>query len=81
MNLLIDPLKFKDPLITAKGEIRASVNFKTLKTLLLNSGSLCNIKCANCYIKSSPTADHFIYLTPDDVRPYLDEIDTLAIIN
>lgn len=35
MYLLIDPLKFKDPLITAKGEIRASVNFKTQMTLWL----------------------------------------------
>ena len=77
MTILIDPDKFKDPRITAKGERRASVYFKTLKTLWLNSGSLCNIECANCYIKSSPTADHFVYITPDDVKPYLDEIDEM----
>lgn len=71
----INPLKFKDPDVTAGGERRASVYFKTLETLWFNSGSLCNIECANCYIKSSPTADHFIYLTPDDMVPYLDEID------
>lgn len=81
MTTLLDPLKFKDPLITAKGEPRASVTFKTLTTLWLNSGSLCNIECANCYIKSSPTADHFVYLTPDDVRPYLDEIPALGDVN
>ena len=78
MTILIDPEKFKDPRLTAKGERRASVYFKTLKTLWLNSGSLCNIECANCYIKSSPTADHFVYLTPEDVAPYLDEIDALG---
>jgi len=78
MTILIDPAKFKDPRITAKGERRASVFFKTLTTLWLNSGSLCNIECANCYIKSSPTADHFVYLTPEDVAPYLDEIDELG---
>ena len=77
MTILIDPDKFKDPRITAKGERRASVYFKTLETLWLNSGSLCNIECANCYIKSSPTADHFVYLTPEDVKPYLDEIDEM----
>ena len=77
MNALIDPHKFKDPAITAKGEKRASVFFKELKTLWFNSGSLCNIECANCYIKSSPTADHFIYLTPEDMAPYLDEIDEM----
>ncbi len=79
MNALIDPSKFTDPLITAKGDKRASVTWDHLKTLWLNTGSLCNIECANCYIKSSPTADHFVYLTPDDVLPYLDEIDAMKI--
>ncbi len=78
MNELLDHTKFKDPKITAKGEIRASVAFDTLKTLWFNTGSLCNIECANCYIASSPTADHFVYLTPDDMAPYLDEIEALG---
>jgi len=78
MTALLDPAKFKDPRITAKGEKRAQVFFKQLDTLWLNSGSQCNIECVNCYIKSSPTADHFIYLTPEDVAPYLDEIDAMG---
>lgn len=78
MNAPIDPNKFQNPDTTAKGERRASVFFKELKTLWFNSGSLCNIECANCYIKSSPTADHFVYITPEDMTPYLDEIDTLG---
>lgn len=61
--------------MTAKGERRASVFFTGLKTLWFNTGSLCNIACLNCYIESSPKADHFIYLTPDDVAPWLDEVD------
>lgn len=73
----LDSSKFTDPNVTAKGERRASVYFKKLQTLWFNSGSLCNIECANCYILSSPTADHFVYLTPDDMRPYLDEIDAM----
>ena len=77
MNALIDPRKFQNPATTAKGERRASVFFKKLETLWFNSGSLCNIECANCYIKSSPTADHFVYLTPEDMGPYLDEIDEM----
>ncbi len=77
MTIVIDPAKFKDPLITAKGEKRAKVFFKQLDTLWFNTGSQCNIECANCYIASSPTADHFIYLTPEDMAPYLDEIDAL----
>ena len=78
MNALINSEKFQDPILTAKGEKRASVYFKTLQTLWFNTGSLCNIECANCYIESSPTADHFVYLAPDDMGPYLDEIDTLG---
>ncbi|MEE9273333.1 MAG: radical SAM protein [Robiginitomaculum sp.] len=74
----LDPEKFKNPDITAKGEKRARVYFKTLKTLWFFTGSLCNIKCINCYIDSSPTADHFVYLTPLDMAPYLDEIDALG---
>ncbi len=77
MNAPLDPQKFKDPRITAKGEKRAAVYFKKLETLWFNSGSQCNIECANCYIKSSPTADHFIYLTPENMAPYLDEIDEM----
>jgi len=78
MNAPIDPRKFQNPIKTAKGERRAHVSFSGLKTLWFNSGSLCNIECANCYIQSSPTADHFVYLTPEDMRPFLDEIDALG---
>jgi len=77
MTIILDPEKFKDPRITAKGEKRAQVFFQKLDTLWFNTGSQCNIECANCYIKSSPTADHFIYLTPEDMAPYLDEIDEM----
>ena len=73
----LDPKKFCDPDITAKGERRASVAFEHLKTLWFFTGSLCNIECVNCYIDSSPTADHFVYLTPDDMAPFLDEVDAL----
>ena len=78
MTVILDPEKFKDPRITSKGEKRAQVFFQKLDTLWFNTGSQCNIECANCYIKSSPTADHFIYLTPEDMAPYLDEIDEMG---
>jgi len=75
MTVQINPEKFQDPRITAKGETRARVAFKSLNTLWFNTGSQCNIECANCYIASSPTADHFIYFTPEDMAPFLDELD------
>ena len=39
-----------------------------------NTGTLCNIDCANCYIESSPRNDRLSYLTLGDVLPFLDEI-------
>ena len=77
MNIQIDPIKFQNPRVTASGAKRAQVFFKRLETLWFNTGSQCNIECANCYIASSPTADHFIYLTPKDMAPYLDELDEM----
>ena len=55
--------KFRDPFYTLDGSQRASVPFERMKTLWFNTGTLCNIECANCYIKSSPTNDDLIYLT------------------
>lgn len=65
---------FTDPNVTAKGEERAWVPFNGLKTLWLNTGTLCNLTCGHCYIESSPKNDRLVYLTREDVRRYLDEI-------
>jgi uncharacterized Fe-S cluster-containing radical SAM superfamily protein len=59
---------------TAKGERRASVPLRKLETLWFNTGTLCNITCANCYIESSPRNDRLSFLSSDDVKLYLDEI-------
>ncbi|HUD51450.1 radical SAM protein [Parvibaculum sp.] len=66
--------KFSHPDITAKGERRASVAFRGLETLWINTGTLCNIECANCYIHSSPTEDRLAYITAAEVAVLLDEI-------
>jgi hypothetical protein len=68
------PGRFVDPFITADGSRRASVAQTRLETLWFNTGTLCNIACANCYIESSPTNDALTYLTVDDVARYLAEI-------
>ena len=73
---VLDPAKFVDPEITAKGERRASVALQRLDTLWFNTGTLCNLTCANCYIESSPTNDQLAYISLDEVRTYLDEIRT-----
>jgi uncharacterized Fe-S cluster-containing radical SAM superfamily protein len=71
----LDPAKFRDPNVTAKGEARASVAMTGLSTLWFNTGTLCNLACKSCYIESSPTNDALVYLTLDEVRVYLDEIE------
>ncbi len=68
--------KFMHPRLTSDGQDRASVALEQPKTLWFNTGTLCNIECASCYISSSPTNDSLVYLTLDDVLPYLDEIVT-----
>lgn len=68
------PEKFRDPERTAKGEPRAKVALQRLRTLWLNTGTLCNLTCANCYIESSPRNDRLVYISAAEVRAYLDEI-------
>ncbi|MGE5500794.1 MAG: radical SAM protein [Ignavibacteriales bacterium] len=75
----LDPAKFRDPLVTAKGEPRARVGLKALTTLWFNTGTLCNLTCLNCYIESSPTNDALVYLSAAEARAYLDEIAALGL--
>jgi uncharacterized Fe-S cluster-containing radical SAM superfamily protein len=72
--LLASVAKFSDPEVTAKGEKRARVALAALRTLWLNTGSLCNIACRNCYIDSSPDNDRLAYLARAEAEAYLDEI-------
>ena len=67
--------KFQDPQTTADGQTRASVALTHPETLWFNTGTLCNIECLNCYIASSPTNDALVYITADEVRAYLDQIE------
>jgi len=67
------PGKFRDPLWTAKGEGRAAVSLSGLRTLWFNTGTLCNITCAHCYIESSPRNDALSYITAAEVCGFLEE--------
>jgi pyruvate-formate lyase-activating enzyme len=70
----LDPAKFRDPVVTAKGEVRATVALRGLETVWFNTGTLCNLTCRNCYIESSPRNDRLAYLTVAEVTAYLEEI-------
>jgi len=71
--------KFENPDLTATGEQRAKVPLTKLDTLWINTGTLCNIACINCYIESSPTNDRLEYITAAEVSELLDEITTLGL--
>ncbi|MBK9079111.1 MAG: radical SAM protein [Hyphomicrobium sp.] len=70
--------KFQDPDWTAKGERRAMVALERLTTLWINTGTLCNITCRNCYIESSPTNDRLAYMTAAEAITFLDEAKALS---
>ncbi len=74
IGTLLNPEKFCDPARTLDGQVRASVALRALETLWFNTGTLCNITCAHCYIESSPANDRLEYLRAADVTRYLDEI-------
>lgn len=70
--------KFLHPDVTADGQPRAEAAFTGLDTLWINTGTLCNIECAHCYIESSPRNDRLHYMTPDDIAPFLAEATALG---
>ena len=74
----LDPAKFRDPAVTAKGEPRARVALARLETLWINTGTLCNLACKSCYIESSPVNDALVYPTLAEIEPYLDEAAALG---
>ncbi len=65
--------KWADAKLTAKGQRRATVAPMALKTLWLNTGTLCNIECKHCYIESSPRNDRLAYLTLSEALPFIEE--------
>jgi uncharacterized Fe-S cluster-containing radical SAM superfamily protein len=73
---VLAPDKFTDPVRTLDGTERASVPLVALETLWFNTGTLCNLACAGCYIESSPTNDALVYLSAAEVTRFLDEIES-----
>ncbi len=69
--------KFSNPFVTAQGQPRARVGLHNLDTLWFNTGTLCNIECANCYIFSSPKNDRLSYIHAAEAAAFLDEIRCL----
>ena len=73
-NQSTQPVKFSNPDFTLDNKKRAQVPFVQLDTLWINTGTLCNLTCKNCYIESSPTNDRLSYISFAEVKAYVDEI-------
>jgi len=69
--------KFTNKYLTANKQRRASVALNNPKTIWVNTGTLCNITCNNCYIFSSPKNDELIYFQDKFFIKYLEEIKSL----
>ncbi len=70
---------FSNKKFTLEGLERAQVKMISLKTLWFNTGTLCNLSCENCYIESSPKNDSLVYLTLEEVKRFLNEINVLGL--
>ncbi len=66
--------KFEDRYLTADGSARAYVPLQGVRTLWFNTGTLCNIECVNCYIKSSPKNDDLVYISAAEFDGYMDQL-------
>lgn len=66
--------KFSNKEVTLDGSDRAFVDLEELKTIWLNTGTVCNLSCSNCYIESTPKNDRLAFLTLGDVKKILAEI-------
>ncbi len=75
----LDPRKFRAPFVTAKGETRAQISLTALETLWINTGTLCNITCAHCYIESSPRNDAHACISAAEVAMFLNEAEASEI--
>jgi sulfatase maturation enzyme AslB (radical SAM superfamily) len=71
--------KFEHPDWTAARERRATVPLERLDTLWINTGTLCNITCQNCYIESSPDNDRLAHITRHEASAFYDEIAGLGL--
>lgn len=60
---------------TGDDDAPARVELAALETLWINTGSLCNLSCAACFMESTPRNDALAYMSAREVGALLDEID------
>ena len=71
---MMNKKKFLNKNFTSEGKPRAYVELKKIDNLWFNTGTLCNLKCNDCYIESSPTNKNLQYINLKEVKKYIEEI-------
>ena len=56
-----------------KGHKRGEIEFNKLKELWFQTGTQCNLACTGCFEASSPTNKRLLFMTLEDVIPYIGE--------
>ena len=76
LSIALDPAKFKDALVTAKGEQRAHVALRVARDAVVQHRHAVQPHLpATATSRSSPRNDRLVYLTAAEVADYLDEIE------
>ena len=72
--IMMNKKLFLNKNFTSDGKPRAYVELRNIETLWFNTGTLCNLKCNDCYIESSPTNKNLQYINLLEVKKYIIEI-------
>lgn len=62
-----------------KGVARGKVPFLGFKELWFHTGTQCNLECIGCFEESSPTNKRLLFMTLDDMKPYVDQAVALGV--
>ena len=63
----------EDWLRTSTGETRGYIDPRRLRELWFHTGTVCNLRCPDCFEHSAPGDQRLDPLTFDDARPFIDE--------
>lgn len=69
----------EDWLRTSTGEKRGYIDPRRLRELWFHTGTVCNLRCPDCFEHSAPGDQRIEPLAFDDARPFIDEAVTLGV--
>jgi len=64
---------------TSSGDKRGYIDPRRLRELWFHTGTICNLRCPDCFERSAPDDRRLEPVTFDDARPFIDEAVALGI--